>query len=150
MTRAFRSLGQDEVPFRHSPDWSLTGHEKVVAKNGPFSLTFCQVVTLMFPHHSVVSGRLDDWVALSQEEERHHTGHSGHARQKLEPACRRGPHSRCDRALVRTVRLAGAYWSAPEQPRIGLQEQTRDTVSSSSLRTGSMILIPQDAGNVQS
>jgi hypothetical protein len=32
----------------------LTGREKVIAKNGPFSLTFCQIVALMFPHRSVV------------------------------------------------------------------------------------------------
>jgi hypothetical protein len=31
-----------------------------VAKNGPFSLTFCQIVALMLPHRSVVAGRLDE------------------------------------------------------------------------------------------
>lgn len=30
----------------------------VIAKNRPFSLTFCQIVVLIFPHHSVVAGRL--------------------------------------------------------------------------------------------
>ena len=35
---------------------------EVVAKNGPFSLTFCQIVALMFPHRSVVAGRLDELV----------------------------------------------------------------------------------------
>jgi hypothetical protein len=38
----------------------LNGREKVVAKNGLFSLTFCQIVALMLPHHSVVAGRLDE------------------------------------------------------------------------------------------
>jgi hypothetical protein len=38
----------------------LNGREKVVAKNGPFSLTFCQIVALMFPHRSVVAGCLDE------------------------------------------------------------------------------------------
>lgn len=34
-------------------------------KNGPFSLTLCQIMALMFPHRSVVAGRLDElWVAL--------------------------------------------------------------------------------------
>jgi hypothetical protein len=37
----------------------LNGREKVVAKNGPFSLVFSQIVALMFPHRSVVAGRLD-------------------------------------------------------------------------------------------
>jgi hypothetical protein len=37
----------------------LNGREKVVAKNGHFSLTFCQMVALMLPHRSVVAGRLD-------------------------------------------------------------------------------------------
>ena len=34
------------------------GGEKVVAKNGPFSLTFCQIVALMLPHRSVFAGLL--------------------------------------------------------------------------------------------
>jgi hypothetical protein len=38
----------------------LKVREKVVAKNGPFSLMFCQIVALMFPHRSVVAGRLDE------------------------------------------------------------------------------------------
>jgi hypothetical protein len=42
-----------------SAELILDGREKVVAKNGPFSLTFCQIVTLMLPHRSVVAGRLD-------------------------------------------------------------------------------------------
>lgn len=29
-----------------------------MAKKGPFSLTFYQIVDLMFPHRSVVAGRL--------------------------------------------------------------------------------------------
>jgi hypothetical protein len=32
------------------------GREKVVAKNGPFSLTFCQIVPLMLPQRRRVSG----------------------------------------------------------------------------------------------
>jgi hypothetical protein len=36
----------------------LNGREKVVAKNGPFSLTFCQIVALMLPHRSVFAGCL--------------------------------------------------------------------------------------------
>jgi hypothetical protein len=31
----------------------LNGREKVVAKNGPFSLAFCQIVALMFLHRNV-------------------------------------------------------------------------------------------------
>jgi hypothetical protein len=37
----------------------LNGQEKVVAKNDPFSLAFYQIVALMFPHRSVVAGRLE-------------------------------------------------------------------------------------------
>jgi hypothetical protein len=40
----------------------LNGREKVVAKNGPFSLAFCQIVALMLPHRSVVASRLDELV----------------------------------------------------------------------------------------
>jgi hypothetical protein len=36
------------VPLRHAPDLSLNGREKVVAKNGPFSLSFSQIEALMF------------------------------------------------------------------------------------------------------
>jgi hypothetical protein len=37
----------------------LNGREKVVEKNGPFSLTLCQIVAyLMFPHRSVFAGLL--------------------------------------------------------------------------------------------
>jgi hypothetical protein len=35
----------------------LNGREKVVTKNGPFSLTFCQIVAWILPHRSVVAGR---------------------------------------------------------------------------------------------
>ncbi len=38
----------------------MNGREKVVVKNGPFSLIFCQTVALMLPHRSVVAGRLDE------------------------------------------------------------------------------------------
>jgi hypothetical protein len=38
----------------------MNGREEVVAKNGPFSLTFCQIVALMVPHRIMVAGRLDD------------------------------------------------------------------------------------------
>ena len=34
----------------------LEGREKVVAKNGLFSLTFCQIVVLMLPHRSLFAG----------------------------------------------------------------------------------------------
>lgn len=44
-----RSLRPNEVPFRHMPDRSFNGREKVVEKIGSFSLTFCQIVALMFP-----------------------------------------------------------------------------------------------------
>nr|WP_281722463.1 hypothetical protein [Nitrosomonas nitrosa] len=50
----------DEVPLRHSPARSLNGRKKVVAKNGPFSLTFCQIVASMLPQCSVVAGRFDE------------------------------------------------------------------------------------------
>jgi hypothetical protein len=53
-------FGQDFLPFRyrHAPDRSLNGQENVVAKNGPFSLTFCQIVALMLRHRSVLAGLL--------------------------------------------------------------------------------------------
>jgi hypothetical protein len=35
------------VLLRQAPNWSLNGLEKVVAKNGPFSLSFCQIVALI-------------------------------------------------------------------------------------------------------
>jgi hypothetical protein len=47
-----------KLPARHAPDWSLSGREKVVEKNGPFSLLFCQIVALMLPHRSVFAGCL--------------------------------------------------------------------------------------------
>ncbi|MDR4469870.1 MAG: hypothetical protein MRJ68_16495 [Nitrospira sp.] len=70
----------------------MNGREKVVAKNGPFSLVFCQIVALMFPHRSVVAGRLDWWlvavvcppcvtVSLSREEE---TPHSSQGKREAE------------------------------------------------------------------
>lgn len=34
--------------------------KNVVAKNRPFSLTFFQIVALMFPHRNLVAGRLDE------------------------------------------------------------------------------------------
>lgn len=46
---ASRSLSPNEVPLCQAPDGSLNGREKVVAKNGPFSLAFCQIVALLFP-----------------------------------------------------------------------------------------------------
>jgi hypothetical protein len=36
----------------------MNGREKVVEKNGPFSLTFCQIVALMLPHRSLFAGGL--------------------------------------------------------------------------------------------
>jgi hypothetical protein len=36
----------------------LNGRENVVAKNGPFSLVFSQIVALMLPHRSVFAGLL--------------------------------------------------------------------------------------------
>lgn len=59
---ASRSLRQNEVPLRQAPDSSLNGRKKVVAKTGPVSLTFCQIVALMLPHRSVVAGRLVCWL----------------------------------------------------------------------------------------
>ena len=58
--RASRSLRPNEMALRQAPDLSLNGREKVVAKNGPFSLTFCQIVAVMLPHRSSVAGRLDE------------------------------------------------------------------------------------------
>lgn len=57
---ASRSLRPNEVPLRQAPALSLNGREMGVAKNGPFSLTFCQIVVLMLPHRSVVASRLDE------------------------------------------------------------------------------------------
>lgn len=34
----------------------------VVAKVGPFWLTFCQIVGLMSAHRSLVAGRFDEWL----------------------------------------------------------------------------------------
>lgn len=39
-------------------DWSLNGRDKVVAKLGPFWLTFCQIVDLMLPHPTMIACRL--------------------------------------------------------------------------------------------
>jgi len=36
----------------------LNGREKVVEKNGPFSLLFSQIVALMLPHRSWFAGLL--------------------------------------------------------------------------------------------
>ena len=58
LTMASRSLRPNDVPLRHAPDWSLNGREKVVEKNGPFSLVFSQIVALMLPHRSVFAGCL--------------------------------------------------------------------------------------------
>ena len=58
LRRASRSLRPDEVPSRHAPDWSLNGRANVVAKNGPFSMVFSQIVALMLPHHSWLAGCL--------------------------------------------------------------------------------------------
>jgi hypothetical protein len=58
----------------------LNGREKVFAKNGPFSLAFCQMVALMLPHRSVfgivvgsiyVSSFVELNLALSRKEESH-------------------------------------------------------------------------------
>lgn len=70
---ASRSLRPNEVPVRQAPDCSLNGHEKVVAKNGPFSLTFCQIVALMFPHRNVIAGR---FIPDGQEPTDHFDGHA--------------------------------------------------------------------------
>jgi hypothetical protein len=51
-------------------------------------------------------------VTLSLEEERHCTVHGGNARQRPEPACRRGTRSESDRLLARAMRLAGVSRSA--------------------------------------
>jgi hypothetical protein len=82
---------------------SLNGREKVVAKNGPFSLTFCQIVALMLLHRSVFAGCLlvailfppfvEMKVALSMEEESQRTFQGGNVRQNAGAACRRGPSS---------------------------------------------------------
>ena len=40
------------------PDSSLKGREKVVAKNGPFSLVFRHIMALMLPQRSVREGFL--------------------------------------------------------------------------------------------
>ena len=53
---AATSLRPNEVPVRRMPDGSLSGREKVVEKNGPFSLTFSQIVALMFAHRGVFAG----------------------------------------------------------------------------------------------
>jgi hypothetical protein len=45
--------------LRQAPDRSFNGREKVVEENGPFSLTFCQIVFLRLPHRSVVAGRFE-------------------------------------------------------------------------------------------
>src|SRR5215475_74120 len=50
VSKASSSLRPNEVPLRQVPDWSLNEREKVVAKNGPFSLTFYQIVALILPH----------------------------------------------------------------------------------------------------
>jgi len=59
---ASRSLRPNKVAFYLSPARSLNSTGKCLEKSGPFSLTFCQIVALMFPHRSVVAGRLDEWL----------------------------------------------------------------------------------------
>lgn len=39
----------------------LERSRKVVGKNGPSSLTFCEIVAEMFLHRKMVPGRLDEW-----------------------------------------------------------------------------------------
>ncbi len=56
-SRPFRLIA---VLLHLAPGWSLHGRGKVVAKSGPFPLTFCHIVALMFPHRNVVDGRLDE------------------------------------------------------------------------------------------
>lgn len=86
-------------PWRHAPDWSFNGREKVVEKNGPFSLTFCQIVAYVATSQCVrglfvgshrVSSSVEMKLALSQEEESQRTFQGGNVRQRPLPACRRG------------------------------------------------------------
>src|SRR5262249_17648537 len=111
------------VPLRQAPDRSLNGREKVVAKNDPFSLTFCQIVALMLPHRSVWVGFLllvailfpplfEMKLALSGEEESQCTFQGGDRTERPSPACRRGTSSGSEQKLARAVRLAGASRSA--------------------------------------
>jgi hypothetical protein len=50
--KSFQIVETEGRPVRHAPNWSLNGRENVVPKNGPFSLTFCQMVALILPHRS--------------------------------------------------------------------------------------------------
>ncbi len=61
-SRPFRLIA---VLLHLAPGWSLHGRGKVVAKSGPFPLTFCQIVPLMFQHRSVVAGRLDEMLVAN-------------------------------------------------------------------------------------
>jgi hypothetical protein len=56
----FQVIETERGAVDQASDWSLNGLEVVVAKIGPFSLTFCQIVGLMSPHRSLVAGRFDE------------------------------------------------------------------------------------------
>ena len=65
---------------------SGTDAGKTCAKNGPFSLSFCQIVALMLPHLSAFEGLLcfllvEMKLALAQEEESRRTVHGGRRRR---------------------------------------------------------------------
>jgi hypothetical protein len=86
------------VPLRQAPDWSLNGRAKLVAKNGPFSLTFCQIVALILPQRSVLVGLLvailfpplfEMKLALSREEESQCTFQGGNVTETTMPAAER-------------------------------------------------------------
>jgi len=55
--KSFDVIEPNEVPIAPCAGLIL-GRENVAEKNGPFSLTFCQIVALMLPHRSWFAGFL--------------------------------------------------------------------------------------------
>ena len=90
--KGLKVVETERGPIAAFPGLTLNGREKVVEKNGPFSLTFFQIVALMLPHRSVVTGLLfgshlmssfvEMKLALSQEEESQRAFQRGNTRQR--------------------------------------------------------------------
>lgn len=67
----FQVIETERGAVNQASDWSLNGLEVVVAKIGPFSLTFCQIFGLMSPHRSLVTGRFDEWLGAMTDTDGH-------------------------------------------------------------------------------
>ena len=56
--KGFEIIKTGRSPIAPRPGLILEWAENVATKKGPFSLSFCQIVALMFPHRSVFVGLL--------------------------------------------------------------------------------------------